>query len=57
MERRMKTLMVSLGLAERVCSRDESQSRPKQATKDKIAAANAVSMVFLESAQKMDRTH
>jgi hypothetical protein len=57
MEMKIKTLMVSLRLAEHVCSREESQSRLKQARKDKLAAATAVRLVFLERAQEINRAH
>ena len=53
----LKTVMMSLGLAERVCSREESQSRPKQARKDKLAAATAVRLVSLETAQETNSAH
>ena len=57
MEMRMKTLMRSLGFAERMCSRDESQSRPKQVRKDNPAAARPVRLVSLERADEIKRAH
>lgn len=57
METRMKTLMRSLGLAERMCSREESQSRAKQVRKDKLAAARPVRLVSLDRAEEIKRAH
>ena len=57
MEIKVKMLMMSLGLAERMCSREESQSRPKQVTKDRLAAATPVRLVSLERAHEIKRAH
>jgi len=56
-EPRTNTLMMSLGLADRICSREESQSRPRQARKDKLAAARLVRLASLESAHEIKRAH
>jgi hypothetical protein len=48
---------MSLGLAERMCSREESQSRPKQVRKDKAAAARPVRLMSLERAHEINRAH
>ena len=56
-ETRMKTLMRSLGLAERMCSREESHSRAKQVRKDRLAAARPVRLVSLERADEIKRAH
>ena len=45
---RMKTLIMSLGLAERMCSREASQSKAKQVRKYKPAAAKSIRLVSLE---------
>jgi hypothetical protein len=40
-----------------MCSREESQSRPKQVINDKLAAARPVRLMCLENAHEIKRAH
>lgn len=57
MEMRMKTLIMSLGLAGRMCSIEESQSKAKQVRKDRPAAAKPIRLLYLERADEIKRVH